>query len=77
MSFLPIIKATKIVPILVRMGFRIVKQRGSHMHLEHLIYKNRKVTVPIHTRDLAKATLLSILKQAGLSVKEFLDILGK
>ena len=28
------------------MGFKIVRQKGSHAHLEHIIYKTRKITIP-------------------------------
>jgi predicted RNA binding protein YcfA (HicA-like mRNA interferase family) len=77
MSFLPIIRATKLIPILLRMGFRIIRQRGSHVSLEHILDKTKKVTVPMHNKDLAKKTLLLILKQAGISIQEFLRLLGK
>lgn len=75
MSYIPIIKATKLIPILVRMGFKIVRQRGSHVHLEHIVDKARKITVPMHNKDLAKRTLLSILKQGKITTKEFLKII--
>jgi len=72
-----VIKAARLVPILIRLGFRIVRQIGSHLHLEHLVDKTRKVTIPIHNKDLPKKTLKSILKQAGVSMKDFLKILGR
>ena len=40
-------------------------QVGSHRHYSHPI-KPGKVTIPFHTRELARGTELSILKQAGL-----------
>ena len=64
------------MPILIRIGFRVVRQRGSHITLENIVNR-RKVTVPIHNKDLPKATLFSILKQSGISVEEFLKLLGK
>jgi len=77
MSFLPVIRATKLIPILLRVGFRIIRQKGSHVSLEHILDKTKKVTVPMHNKDLAKKTLLSILKQAGISVEDLLRLLGK
>ncbi len=77
MSILPIIKAARLIPILVRAGFRIVRQVGSHVHLEHIGDRARKVTIPMHPKPLAKRTLFSILKQAGLTLQEFLKLLGK
>lgn len=40
-------------------------QRGSHLNLKHPT-KPGKVTIPIHSGDLPRGTLNSILKQAGL-----------
>ena len=77
MSVLPVIKASKLVPILVRFGFRIIRQRGSHLHLEYIPDKARKITIPMHNYDLPRKTLQSILKQAKISTKEFLKLLGK
>lgn len=71
------IRAVKLVPILVRLGFRVVRQTGSHVHLEHAVDKIRKVTVPMHNKDLAIKTLRSILRQAGISMKDFLRIMGR
>lgn len=46
-------------------GWVEVGQRGSHLSLKHPIKKG-KVTLPMHSGDLAAGTLNSILKQAGL-----------
>jgi len=46
-------------------GWYQIIQNGSHIQLEHEI-KPGKVTVPNHNGDIAKGTLNSIWKQAGL-----------
>lgn len=46
-------------------GWYEVRQTGSHMQLKHPSKKGL-VTVPIHGGDIAKGTLHSIYKQAGL-----------
>lgn len=46
-------------------GWVLKEINGSHCHYVHP-FKNGKVTVPRHKRALAKGTLNSILKQAGL-----------
>lgn len=51
--------------ILKQDGWYVVTQKGSHMQYEHHTKKG-KVTVPNHNGDLAKGTVNSILKQAGL-----------
>jgi predicted RNA binding protein YcfA (HicA-like mRNA interferase family) len=35
----------------------------------------RKVTVPVHTGDLPRGTLRSIIAQAGLTLAEFIALL--
>ncbi|MEW5841163.1 MAG: type II toxin-antitoxin system HicA family toxin [Thermoproteota archaeon] len=59
-----------VLKVLNRHGFRVIRQRGSHIILMHL--DGRYVTVPRH--DLVKEpTLKSILDQARISKQEFLD----
>lgn len=40
------------------------------MILHHKIDKTKRVTLPIHNKDLKPKTLSSILKQAGIDKKE-------
>jgi len=76
MSIIPIIKARKLILVLLRAGFRIIRQKGSHVRLQHPLTK-RSTTVPLHVGDLPRGLLIEILKQAGLSIKIFLKLLGK
>ncbi len=64
----PALTATEVVRRLEERGFVRVSQKGSHRK-----YKNgsRIVIVPMHT-EIAKGTLKSILRQADLSLDEFL-----
>ena len=73
MSKLPILPARIVLRKLLRAGFVVLYQRGSHAKLHNHV-THRTVTVPIHPGDLGKKTIASILKQAGLSVEEFLDL---
>ncbi len=77
MSILPILTATKVLQALLRGGFYIVRQVGSHVQLKHQKDPRILVTVARHGRDLTRSTLSSILKQARLSVGEFLKLLGR
>lgn len=45
---------------------------GSHEVWRHP-QTAHKVTVPHHSRDMAEGTLRAILREAGISVEEFLD----
>ena len=71
MSRLPVLSATKVIKALKRLGFNIVRQSGSHIHLWH-DERRVLVTVPNHP-ELAKGTLNAIIKQSGIDRKTFLS----
>ena len=57
-------------------GFVLVRISGSHHRLQHPTDPARTTTVPIHAANtLKRGTLRNIIKQAGLTVDEFLDLL--
>jgi len=49
--------------------------RGSHHYLRHPDKFGVLVTIPYHNRDLKRGTLRAILRQAGISLEELLDLL--
>jgi predicted RNA binding protein YcfA (HicA-like mRNA interferase family) len=57
------------VTILQRFGFRVVRQRGSHIILRR-DEPFAQVVVPDH-KQLDRGMLRAIIRQAGLSVDEF------
>jgi predicted RNA binding protein YcfA (HicA-like mRNA interferase family) len=73
---LPALKAPAVMRALQRAGFQIVRSVGSHRRLVHSQEPRRATTVPLHKgRDLPRPMLRAIVKQAGLTVEEFLDLL--
>ncbi len=65
----------RIVAALVRLGFAVVRQRGSHIRLERTIGgRTVKITVPAH-RPVKRSTLSRLLKQAEVGLDDFLDFL--
>ncbi len=74
---LPWLTANEIIRILVKQGFTIRNQVGSHVHL--ICIRNgarRMVTVPCHgNREIAPGTLLSIIHQSGFSKEEFVRMM--
>jgi len=56
---------------LERVGFVFRRQSGSHMILSR---DGQMVSVPDH-RTLAPGTLRAIIREAGLTVAEFVDLL--
>ena len=73
MPRLPAISAKKVIKALEKHGFKVYRQTGSHIHLWNEV-RNLVVTVPNH-QELAKGTLISIMKQARLKRKEFIAAL--
>lgn len=53
-----------------RKGFYISRQSGSHLILHIKEDMTKRVTLPLHNKDLKPGTLSSILKQAGIDKKE-------
>ena len=69
---LPVLSGSAVVTAFGKAGFDRVSQKGSHVKLRN--GDGRTVIVPLH-RELAPGTLRSILRQAGLSLDEFLSLL--
>lgn len=67
MPKLPALKPTKVVKALQRLGFAMIRSKGSHLQLKR---GNLLVTVPIHKKDLKPETLKSILRQAKIDFDE-------
>lgn len=75
MTKLPRISGHEAIRALERLGFRQVRQRGSHVVLRKTLPAGDVGTVvPLH-RELAAGTLRGILKQANLTAEEFLAAL--
>ena len=72
---LPAIRPKALIRALERDGFFIHRVTGSHYILKHSAKPMLRVTVPFHNRDLKRGTLQSIVRQAGLTNGEFLDLL--
>jgi predicted RNA binding protein YcfA (HicA-like mRNA interferase family) len=73
---LPLLKPKIVLRVLLRAGFYIHHQSGSHAQLRHLTKTHLRVTVPRHDRfDLPRSVLRSILQQAELAADEFIAFL--
>lgn len=72
MPSLPVVSGKQVVRALAKIGFRKASQKGSHVKLRHA--DGRTVIVPMHA-ELREGTLRSILRQAQISVEEFLALL--
>jgi predicted RNA binding protein YcfA (HicA-like mRNA interferase family) len=71
---LPSVTGARAVRALERAGFAIVRVSGSHHRLVHA--DGRAATVPVHgSKPLREGTLRNVLKQAGLTPADFVDLL--
>jgi predicted RNA binding protein YcfA (HicA-like mRNA interferase family) len=65
----PSYTAKEIIQLLEAKGFILDRASGSHQ-IYMLPDGSKRVVVPLHSKDLPKGTLHSILKQAGIDKKE-------
>jgi predicted RNA binding protein YcfA (HicA-like mRNA interferase family) len=73
MSYLPRISGWQAISALQKVGFAVIRQSRSHVVLKKSdpFYQ---LVVPDH-KELDTGTLRAIIRQAGLSVDEFLKLL--
>jgi predicted RNA binding protein YcfA (HicA-like mRNA interferase family) len=72
MNKIPSLNYDKVIKVLQRDGWVIVRQRGSHIRLQkHIEKETLKITVPAH-KPIKRSTLSHILKQARITADDFL-----
>ena len=75
MTVIPSLPFNMVIAALERGGWVVSHQKGSHIRLKNCsVGKMRKLTVPAH-RPIKRSTLAKIIKQAGMTVEEFLELL--
>jgi len=74
LSKLPVLSGKQLCKILGKMGYRTDHQTGSHIILRNENPPHRRLTVPDH-KEIAKGTLRAVIRQAGLTVGEFNELL--
>lgn len=70
---LPVISGSQCIKALQRAGFVVMRQTGSHIVLQK-DNPYAMVVVPNHA-ELDRGTLRSIIRQAGLTIEEFVALL--
>ncbi|MCK4292658.1 MAG: type II toxin-antitoxin system HicA family toxin [Planctomycetes bacterium] len=74
MRKLPVVSGKQLCKILGEIGYLADHQTGSHVILRHEDSPYRRLTVP-HHKEIAKGTLRAIIRQAGLTIEEFKELL--
>jgi len=74
MSKLPVVSGLETVKALSKISYEVDHQTGSHVILRLKEGPHRRIVVPLH-KEIAKGTLRAIIRQAGLTVEEFVELL--
>lgn len=69
---MPIISGHDVIAALCRLGYREIRQRGSHVRL--VCEYRSPLTVPLHA-EIRRGTLRSILRTADVSLADLLRLL--
>jgi predicted RNA binding protein YcfA (HicA-like mRNA interferase family) len=74
MSRLPSLTGAEVIKVLQKLGFTVVRIKGSHNMLAHS--DGRRTVVPVHSGETLGVGLLSqILRDCQLTKDEFRDLL--
>lgn len=71
---LPLLSAEELIRILKKMGFKEIRQRGSHRYFKHP--DGRATVVPMHPgRDIGRGLLRNIIREIEISREEFMKLI--
>jgi predicted RNA binding protein YcfA (HicA-like mRNA interferase family) len=74
MTKLPVVSGRDLTKVLAKVGYLHDHQKGSHIILRHQAPPHRRITIPDH-KEIAKGTLKNIIREAGLTLEELIDLL--
>jgi len=75
MPKLPIISGNHAVKCFVKIGYQVIRQRGSHVRMRHK-RNSAKQPLTIHRhKTLGKGLIRKLLRDAELTIGEFLKLL--
>lgn len=70
---LPVLSGEDLISALTKLGWNVVRQRGSHVRLKHPD-RPLALVIPLH-RELKRGTLAGILRDAGIDADELRTLL--
>lgn len=75
----PVVSGEELLKVLTRLGYEIIRQRGSHVRLKKpTAAGDHNITVPLH-EELAKGTFNDILNEVsiwnGISKSDLLEMI--
>ena len=70
---LPLVSGNDVIKLLQKEGFVVVRQKGGHVSMHKKVNnKTLLVVVPLK-KEIKKGTLLSIIKQSGMTREDFIN----
>jgi predicted RNA binding protein YcfA (HicA-like mRNA interferase family) len=76
LSKFPLLTAKELIKILNKIGFEVIRQKGSHVFIAHP--DGRASIVPVHSGEtIGRGLLVKIIKEdIKISKKDFLNLLS-
>ncbi|MEK7620388.1 MAG: type II toxin-antitoxin system HicA family toxin [Patescibacteria group bacterium] len=69
------ISGKRMIRVLEKLGYQILRQKGSHVRLKHHRDPTRRpVTVPLH-KELGVGLVHKMIRDAGISLESFIELL--
>ncbi|MBC8204356.1 type II toxin-antitoxin system HicA family toxin [bacterium] len=74
MTKLPVISADKMEKVILSLGFKKIRQKGSHIFYHH--HDGRTTTIPHHKgKVLSRPLIREILREIEISIDSFIKLL--
>ena len=73
MPKLPVLSGKEVIKKLANCGYLIIRQKGSHVRLINDDSSRKPITVPLHS-EIKPGLLYRIIKDAGISLEEFINL---
>lgn len=74
MPKIPPLNPNKIVKILEKTGFKVIRQKGSHVIMMNS--RKTRIVIPVHLgKDIKPGLIRAIIREAGISREKFLTLL--
>jgi len=75
MPKIPSISGEQALKCFEKLGYQVVRQRGSHIRMHHKFDKGKKpITIPLHN-ILGKGLLHKLIRDADISIEELTNLL--
>jgi predicted RNA binding protein YcfA (HicA-like mRNA interferase family) len=71
---MPVVSGLEVVKAFTKIGYAFSHQTGSHIIVRRIEAPHRHLSVPNH-KEVAKGTLRGLIRDAGLTVEQFTQLL--